>query len=152
HPGMSLRPKTGHFPARARAVIQFMQNGGPSQMDLFDPKPELQKRNGKPIPTSVETFQMGNTRSLLASPFRFHCPGRGRRGLGEALPYLGEIADDITLVRSMHTEHNNHTEALVMMNTGKIFQGRPALGAWVSYALGTLNQNLPAYVVLRDPA
>src|SRR5262249_16620131 len=146
------RPKAGHFPGRANAIIQFMQNGGPSQMDLFDPKPELQRRNGKPIPNSVETFQMGNTRSLLGTPFKFHKRGKCGMELSEVLPHLGQIADDITLVRSMYTEHNNHTEALVMMNTGKIFQGRPSLGAWVSYALGTVNQNLPAYVVLRDPA
>ncbi len=146
-----LRPRSGHFPGRARAVIQLMQNGGPSQMDLFDPKPELQRRNGQPIPESVETFQMGNTRSLLASPFRFHRRGRCGMELSEVLPHLGRIADEITLVRSLHTEHNNHTEALVMMSTGKIFPGRPCVGAWVSYALGAENQNLPAYVVLRDP-
>jgi hypothetical protein len=152
HLPIDLRPRPGHFPARARAVIQLMQNGGPSQMDLFDPKPELSRRQGQPIPGSVETFQMGNTTLLLASPFRFHRRGRCGLELSEALPHLGTIADEITLVRSMYTEHNNHTEALVMMSTGKIFQGRPALGAWVSYALGTENQNLPAYVVLRDPA
>ncbi len=72
--------------------------------------------------------------------------------LSDALPHLAAHADDITLVRSMYTEHNNHTEALVMMSTGKLFQGRPSVGAWISYALGTENQNLPAYVVLRDPA
>jgi hypothetical protein len=71
--------------------------------------------------------------------------------LADVIPHLGSVADDITLVRSMYTEHNNHTEALVMMSTGKLFQGRPSVGAWVSYALGTENQNLPAYVVLRDP-
>src|SRR5207249_4211008 len=72
--------------------------------------------------------------------------------LSDVLPHLGTVADDIALVRSLYTEHNNHTEALVMMSTGKLFQGRPSVGAWVSYALGTENQNLPAYVVLRDPA
>src|SRR5439155_26413876 len=72
--------------------------------------------------------------------------------LAEVLPHLGTVDDEIALVRSMHTEHNNHTEALVMMSTGKLFQGRPSVGAWVSYALGTENRNLPAYVVLRDPA
>jgi hypothetical protein len=147
-----LKPRAGHFPAQARALMHFMQNGGPSQMDLFDPKPELQKRDGQPIPESVETYQKGNTEKLLGSPFKFHRHGQCGMELSEALPQLGTIADDITLVRSMVTEHNNHTEALVMMSTGKIFQGRPALGAWVSYALGTENQNLPAYVVLRDPA
>jgi hypothetical protein len=147
-----LRPRPGHLPARARAVIQFVQNGGPSQMDLFDPKPELQKRSGQASPQSVETFQMGNTTTLLGSPFKFHQRGQCGMELSEALPHLGTVADEIALVRSMHTEHNNHTEALIMLSTGKIFPGRPALGAWVSYALGSENQNLPAYVVLRDPA
>src|SRR5262245_52178490 len=147
-----LRPRCGHFPARARAMVHFMQNGGPSQMDLFDPKPELQKRGGQSTPQSIEIYQKGNSDKLLASPFRFHRRGRSGLELSEVLPHLGTVADDIAVVRSMCTEHNNHTEALVMMSTGKLFQGRPSVGAWVSYALGTENQNLPAYVVLRDPA
>jgi hypothetical protein len=148
----SLTPRSGHFPAQARAMVHFMQNGGPSQMDLFDPKPELQKRNGQTIPKSVEIYQKGNSDKLLATPFKFQRRGGCGMELAEVMPHLGEIADDITLVRSMYTEHNNHTEALVMMSTGKLFQGRPSVGAWISYALGTENQNLPAYVVLRDPA
>jgi hypothetical protein len=151
-PPQDLRPRHGHFPARARAVVHFMQNGGPSQMDLFDPKPELQKRGGQATPQSIEIYQKGNSDKLLASPFRFHRRGRCGLELSDVLPHLGTVADDIAVVRSMHTEHNNHTEALVMMSTGKLFQGRPSVGAWVSYALGTENQNLPAYVVLRDPA
>jgi hypothetical protein len=151
-PAQDLRPRPGHFPARARAMVHFMQNGGPSQMDLFDPKAELQKRNGQSTPQSVEIYQKGNSDKLLASPFRFHRRGRCGMELAEVLPHLGTVADDITLVRSMYTEHNNHTEALVMMSTGKLFQGRPSVGAWISYALGTENQNLPAYIVLRDPA
>jgi hypothetical protein len=147
-----FKPRPGQFPAQARAMVHFMQNGGPSQMDLFDPKPELQKRGGQPIPGSVEKYQMGNTEKILSSPFKFHRRGRCGMELSEVMPHLGQLADDITLVRSMYTEHNNHTEALVMMSTGKIFQGRPSVGAWVSYALGSENQNLPAYVVLRDPA
>jgi hypothetical protein len=150
--GKGFEPRRGHFPAQARAVVHFMQNGGPSQMDLFDPKPELQKRNGKSTPQSVEIYQKGNSDKLLASPFRFHRRGKCGMALSEVLPHLGGVADDITLVRSMYTEHNNHTEALVMMSTGKLFQGRPSVGAWISYALGSENQNLPAYVVLRDPA
>jgi hypothetical protein len=148
----NLNPRSGHFPAQAKAIVHFMQNGGPSQIDLFDPKPELQKRDGQPIPESVETYQKGNTERILGSPFKFHKRGQCGMQLAEVMPHLGEIADEITLVRSMYTEHNNHTEALVMMSTGKLFQGRPSVGAWVSYALGTDNQNLPAYVVLRDPA
>ena len=141
-----------HRKPSARAVIMLMQNGGPSQMDLFDPKPELQKRDGQDPRHSVEMFQKGSEANmLLASPFRFRRRGQCGMELSEVLPHLGAVADDICLVRSMYTEHNNHTEALVMLNTGKIFPGRPALGSWVSYALGTENQNLPAYVVLRDP-
>src|SRR6516162_526820 len=147
-----LRPRRGHFPARARAMVHFMQNGGPSQMDLFDPKPELQKRGGQSIPESIEIYQKGNSDKILASLFKFHHRGKCGMELSEAMPHLGTVADEITVVRSMYTEHNNHTEALVMMSTGKLFQGRPVVGAWISYALGTENQNLPAYVVLRDPA
>src|SRR6202022_341405 len=83
---------------------------------------------------------------------RFHRRGRCGMELSEVLPHLGGVADDITLVRSMYTAHNNHAEALVMMSAGKICPGRPSLGAGISYALGTQTQNLPAYVVLRDPA
>ena len=146
-----LSPRPGHFTPRARAVIQLMMNGGPSPMDLFDPKPELSRRHGQPIPGSVETFQKGNTNTLMASPFRFERHGECGMELSEVMPHFGEISDDLCLVRSMFTGHNNHTEALVMMQTGKIFPGRPALGSWVSYALGTENRNLPAYVVLRHP-
>jgi hypothetical protein len=147
-----LEPRQGDFPAQARAMVHFMQNGGPSQMDLFDPKPQLQRRDGQSTPESIEIYQKGNSDKLLASPFRFRPRGKCGMELSDALPHLASVADEITLVRSMHTEHNNHTEALVMMSTGKLFQGRPSVGAWVSYALGTENQNLPAYVVLRDPA
>ncbi len=150
-PSVDLAPRAGHFAPRAKSVIQLMMNGGPSPMDLFDPKPELSKRHGQPIPGSVETFQMGNSNTLMASPFRFERHGQCGMELSEVMPHFGAIADDLCLVRSMFTGHNNHTEALVMLQTGKIFPGRPALGSWISYALGTINGNLPAYVVLRDP-
>jgi hypothetical protein len=150
--GADLRPKPAHFPAPARSVIMLMQNGGPSQMELFDPKPELNRRGGQVYDTKVETFQTGSeSNKLLACPFKFHRRGQCGMELSEVIPHIGGVADDVCLVRSMHSAHNNHTEALVMMNTGKIFPGRPALGSWISYALGTLNQNLPAYIVLRDP-
>jgi hypothetical protein len=149
---IDLRPRSPHFPAKARAVIQLMQNGGPSQMDLFDPKPELQKRDGQRHVEKVEMFQVGSeANQLMASPFTFHPQGKCGMELSEALVHTPDIADDICLIRSMHTEHNNHTEALVMYQTCKIFPGRPTLGAWISYGLGTENQNLPAYIVLRDP-
>jgi hypothetical protein len=150
--GLDLRPRAGHAAPRAKSVIMLMQNGGPSQMELFDPKPELNRREGEVYSTKVEMFQSGSeANKLLACPFKFHRRGQCGMELSEVIPHIGSIADDFCLVRSMHTEHNNHTEALVMMNTGKVFQGRPALGSWVSYALGSANQNLPAYIVLRDP-
>jgi uncharacterized protein (DUF1501 family) len=153
--GESRRGQPGgspHFAPRAKSVIMLVQNGGPSHMDLFDPKPELAKKAGVVHGERVEMFQKGSeANKLLPSPFKFHKRGRCGMELSEVIPHIGTVADDVCLVRSMHSEHNNHTEGLVMLNTGKIFPGRPALGSWVSYALGTENQNLPAYVVLRDP-
>ncbi len=152
-PALDLRPKTPHFAPQARAVIMLMQNGGPSQMELFEPKPDLEKYHGKQHSLKVEMFQTGSEQNtLMKSVFPFKKYGQCGVEMSEIIPHIGSIADDLCLVRSMFTEHANHTEALVMFNTGKIFQGKPALGSWISYALGTENQNLPAYVVLRDPA
>ncbi len=149
----NLLPKPGHFDAPAKAVIMMMQNGGPGQMDLFDPKPELTKFSGKIHTEKVEMFQPGSEgNTLLGTPLKFRKYGRSGIEMAEILPNIGSVADDICLVRSMYNYHNNHTESLVALNTGKIFQGRPALGSWISYGLGTENQNLPAYIVLRDPA
>ena len=144
--------RCGHFPARAKAVIQLVQNGGPSQIDLFDPKHELARQAGKPHPDGVEIHQPNNTNALLPSPLKFARYGECGMDVSEALPHLSTIVDDLCFVRSMHTEHNNHLEGLNMLLTCRIFPGRPVMGAWISYALGTENQNLPAYVVLRDPA
>jgi hypothetical protein len=150
---VDLRPRPGHFPARAKAVILLFQNGGPSQVDLFDPKPELQKRDGQKHAQKFESFQPGSeNNALMASPFKFHRHGRCGMDFSELLPCLGSVADELCMVRSMFSDNNNHPQALRCLNTGKIFSGRPTLGAWVSYALGSVNQNLPAYVVLRDPA
>lgn len=147
-----LTPKPPHFQPKAKAVIQLMQNGGPSQMDLFDPKPLLSKLHGKKHEEKLETLQEGSAdNTLMGSPYKFEKRGRCGMELSELLPHTASIVDEITLIRSMYTEHNNHSEALVMLQTGKIFPGRPTTGAWISYALGTENQNLPAFVVLRDP-
>ena len=146
-----LRERKGHFPAPAKAVIQLIQNGGPSQMDLFDPKPMLAKMAGQPHPNGVEIHQPGNKNTLLPSPFEFRKYGQCGMDVSEVLPHQAEIVDKLCFIRSMHTEHNNHLEGLNMLLTCKIFPGRPVMGAWISYALGTVNQNLPAYVVLRDP-
>ena len=146
-----LKSRQTHFPAKATSVIQLVQNGGPSQMDLFDPKPMLARMAGKPHPDGVEIHQPNNENALLPSPLKFAKHGECGMDVSEALPHLSTIVDDLCFVKSMHTEHNNHLEGLNMLLTCKIFPGRPVIGAWISYALGTENQNLPAYVVLRDP-
>src|SRR5436305_5829815 len=111
-----------HLAPKAKAVIMMVQNGGPSQMDLFDPKPELKKREGQVHAERVEMFQKGSeTNKLLATPFRFQRRGKCGMELSEVIPHLGGIADDLCLVRSMISEHNNHTEGLVLLNTGTIF-------------------------------
>jgi len=150
HNTFNARPT--HFPARAKAVIQLVQNGGPSQMDLFDPKPALQKYAGQPLPGGVEIHQPNNVNTLLPCPFEFKKYGQSGMDVSEMLPHTAGIVDELCFIRSMHTAHNNHLEGLNMLLTCKIFPGRPVMGAWITYALGTENQNLPAYVVLRDPA
>ncbi len=120
-------------------------------MDLFDPKPLLAKHAGQPHPDGVEIHQPGNKNILLPSPFEFKRHGDCGMDVSEVLPHQAEIVDKLCFIRSMHTEHNNHLEGLNMLLTCKIFPGRPVMGSWISYALGTVNQNLPAYVVLRDP-
>jgi hypothetical protein len=145
-----LRARAGHFTARARAVILLFQNGGPSHMDLFDPKPQLQKSDGKTIGEKVEVLQPGNSDRLMASPFAFKPHGQSGMEFSSLLPHLGSLADRVCLVRSMFTDNNNHPQAIRVITGGKIFPGRPTLGAWIAYGLGTENQNLPAFVALRD--
>jgi hypothetical protein len=134
-------------------VIHLFQNGGPSQVDLFDPKPTLQKFAGtapsRDIVNEIEFADQIGT--MLPSPFSFRRYGKCGMELSELLPNLGECADEITLIRSMYGEHFNHEPSLYLMHSGRTLPGRPALGAWVTYGLGTENQNLPAYVVLDDP-
>jgi hypothetical protein len=139
-----------HIP-RAKAVICLFQHGGPSQMDLFDGKPELTRRHGQPYPGQVEAHFHNQVGKLLASPFRFHRFGTAGMELSELLPHTGAIADEITLVRSMMTESVDHEAALRMIHSGKTFVGRPALASWVLYGLGSQRQDLPAYIVLSDP-
>jgi hypothetical protein len=120
-------------------------------MDLFDPKPLLSKLHGKPYPGKLEIHFDKQAGNLLGSPFRFRSHGQSGMVLSDVLPHLAEIVDDITMVRSMTTESVDHEAALRLIHTGKILAGRPTLGAWTIYGLGTENQNLPAYVVLTDP-
>ncbi|WP_411282196.1 DUF1501 domain-containing protein [Gemmatimonas sp.] len=138
-----IRP---HFKPRAKNVIFLFMNGGVSQVDTFDPKPELDKYDGKPIPNAIKTER--KTGSLMKSPFKFSRYGKSGLEVSELFPEVGGIADDICVIRSMHTEIPNHEPSLLMMNTGHIQPGRPSMGAWLTYGLGTENKNLPGFVVL----
>ena len=149
---VDVLPRAGHFPGRAKAVIQLVMTGGPSQMDLFDPKPLLNSRHDQVFEIKIDAFQGGSeSNKLLGTPFKFYKRGNCGMDMSEVLTHLPQIADDICLVRSLVSVHNNHTEGIVNLACGKMFIGRPTMGAWISYGLGTENQNLPAFVVLRDP-
>ncbi|MGC8638755.1 MAG: DUF1501 domain-containing protein, partial [Isosphaeraceae bacterium] len=137
--------------ARAKSVICLFQHGGPSQVDLFDPKPMLSRFQGKPYPGKLEIHFNKQAGNVLASPFRFSPQGQSGIVLSELLPHTAGIIDEATLIRSMTTESVDHEAALRLIHTGKILAGRPTWGSWVIYALGTENHNLPAYVVLSDP-
>jgi hypothetical protein len=143
--------KPAHHRPRAKAVICLFQHGGPSQMDLFDPKAELTRHHGKPYPGELEVHFHTQKGNLLASPFQFRKCGQAGVELSELLPHTGRIVDDLTLIRSMTTDSVDHESALRVIHTGKTFAGRPVLGSWVLYGLGALRQDLPAYVVLADP-
>ena len=148
--GLNVLPKPGHFAGRAKRVVLLMQSGGPSQMDLFDPKPDLQRRHGEDVP--IDSLQGRPREPLLASPFRFHRRGEAGIAFSELVPHLGSIADDLCVIRSMYTFDPCHAGAPLILFTGKLEFGRPTVGSWVSYALGTENQNLPSFVVLPDIA
>lgn len=151
------RADTGRgFPThrpRVKRVIYLFQNGGPSQVDLFDPKPELKNQEGKKPGTGfVNDVDAAKTGLWLGSPFTFHKHGQSGLELSELLPELGKHADEIAVIRSMVSEHENHEQACCHMHTGMPVAGRPTMGAWINYALGTENRNLPAYVALLDPS
>ena len=137
---------------KAKSVICLFQNGGPSQMDLFDPKPELQKWHGQPYPAGdLETHFDKQKGNVLGSPYNFRKYGESGMELCELLPHTGSIADEITLIRSMKTGSVDHEAALRMIHSGRLFAGMPSFGSWISYALGTENRDLPSFVVLSDP-
>jgi hypothetical protein len=142
-------PKPHHAP-KATAVIQLFMHGGPSHVDLLDPKPMLEKYDGKPPPAEVADDEK-ITGNLLRSPFKFIPAGKSGTPFSEVLPHIAGHADDIAIIRSMFTEHRNHEQALWMMHGGLTIAGRPSLGAWAAYGLGSENRDLPAYVVLPDP-
>ncbi len=147
-----LKPKAPDTAPRATAMISLWMQGGPSHIDLFDPKPALAKLDGKPFPGKIKYDNAAQASSkVLGSPWKFKPHGQCGTEISELLPHLGEIVDDITVVRSMHTGVNNHGQSIQAMNTGRIRSGRPTLGSWLSYGLGAESQNLPAYIALTDP-
>ena len=147
-----LAPKKPHIPAKAKACIFLMMNGGPSQVDTFDPKPTLEKFAGQPLPDGKKFINSGGRKvGFLTPSFRKFRPG-GKSGLpvSDFFPEVRKHADKLAVIRSCHTDSHAHGSALVAMNTGKTFIGRPSLGSWSVYGLGTANQNLPGYVVILD--
>lgn len=145
-------PKPPHFKARAKAVIYLFMAGAPSQLDMFDGKPTLVKYDGQDCPEELLkgerfAFIRGKPR-LLGSPYKFDKVGQSGHQISELLPHLKEVADDIAIVRSMHTEQFNHAPAQIFMNTGFQLPGRPSMGSWLTYGLGSDNADLPGFVVL----
>ena len=148
-----LLPRPSHFSAKAKSVIHLFMNGGPSQMDLFDPKPELDRRHGESYFDAIagEVESPTAAGALMRSPFKFAQHGQSGMWVSDALPHTSQLVDDLALIRSLHTTNITHEPALSIMQTGQMQTGHPAIGSWVTYGLGSECQDLPAYVVLDDP-
>jgi hypothetical protein len=147
-------PRPPHFPAKVQRVIFLFMHGGPSHLETFDPKPDLQRLAGKPLPPSfgmVATRRKVAANPLLATKRTFKKYGRSGLEISDLFPHLSRCADDLAVIRSCWADSVNHPQAVYQINTGSILMGKPSLGSWVSYGLGTENQNLPAFVVLPDP-
>jgi uncharacterized protein (DUF1501 family) len=149
-----LAVKQPHFKSKAKSVIFLFMEGGPSQMDLFDPKPDLQKWHGKPLPLSMtkdlKLAFIKPTAAVLGSPREFKQHGGNGMWFSDYLPHTAGIADDICMVRSLHTDAFNHHPGQLLLFTGSVQFGRPTMGAWVVYGLGSESQNLPAFAVLTS--
>jgi hypothetical protein len=153
-----LEPKPAHYKAKAKAVIYLFMAGGPSQLELFDHKPQLTKLNGQPIPDSflagkrfafMDTFTKEKPK-LLAARRNFSRHGKSGAWVSDCLPHIGSVADDLTFVKSMQTNVFNHAPAKVFINTGSAQFGRPSMGSWVTYGIGSESQSLPGFVVLMS--
>ncbi len=142
-----LAPKASHFAPKAKHVIHLFMNGGPSQVDTFDPKPSLAKYNGQKPPTA-EIKTERRTGSLMMSPYSFKKYGQSGIEVSEIFPHVGACIDDICVLRGMHTNIPNHEPSLLMMTSGETQPTRPSMGSWLLYGLGTENMNLPGFVVL----
>src|SRR5438067_13813570 len=147
-----LKPKTPQFPAKAKRVIFIYIGGGPSTIDMFDPKPALMRYDGKPAPFEIKGRALNGSQQIMASPWKFASSGNSGRQVSELLPHFQKVVDKVTFVRSMTTDRIDHSTAQFTFVTGRGATGFPAIGSWVSYALGTENQNLPAYIALGEGA
>ncbi len=147
----SQRQTAPHFPARAKRVIFLFMWGGPSHVDLFDPKPELNAQSGKPLAGKAVGSKRDQLGTLLGSPFRFAQHGEGGIWISELFPHLARHADKLCVIRSLHTEGSAHGEALLRLHTGQANLVRPSVGAWVSYGLGSESENLPAFITISPP-
>ena len=153
-PASPLAPRPPHFEPRARRVIYLFMHGGPSHLETFDPKPDLQRLAGQPLPASfgpVATRRKVARNPLLATKRTFTRHGQSGIAISDFLPWTARCADDLAVIRSCWADSVNHPQAVYQMNTGSILMGKPSLGSWVGYGLGTEDQDLPAFVVLPDP-
>lgn len=148
-----LAPRKSHFPAKARAVIWIFINGGHSQVDTWDYKPDLERLNGKELPNFDRSsgFFINDVGPLLKSPFEFKQHGQCGKWVSSLFPNLSQHVDRMAFIHSVWSESNNHSPALFMMNTGLPRMGNPSVGSWVTYGLGSENENLPGFVVMSDP-
>lgn len=150
HFDMLPKPPPGF--GRAKSMISMFMQGGPSHVDLFDPKPELTRLDGKDFPGDVKYDDAaGASREVMGCPWTFKKYGQSGMDFSELVPHMGSIADEITMIRSMHTGVNNHGQSINALINGSALTGRPTLGSWLTYGLGSENRNLPAYVALTDP-
>jgi hypothetical protein len=141
-----LTPRSPHFPGKAKRVIHIFANGGPSHVDTFDPKPALQKNAGKALPLELKTER--KTGAAFPSPFKFRPCGQSGIEVSELFPRVAESIDDLAVIRSMHADVPNHEPSLMLMNCGEARQVRPSVGSWVTYGLGSENQNLPGFIAM----
>ncbi|MEO1997737.1 MAG: DUF1501 domain-containing protein [Planctomycetaceae bacterium] len=153
-PNNPLRAQAAHIAPKAKRVIYLFMHGGPSHLDLFDPKPDLLTYAGQPLPPSFGQVMTRRkvARNPLMPPVKPLRP-RGHSGLAisDLMPHLAQVADELCVLRSCHGDSVNHPQSVYQMNTGSILMGKPCLGSWVAYGLGSCNQNMPAFVVLPDP-
>ncbi len=145
-----LAPKTQHFDAKVKHCIFLFMYGGPSQMDMFDYKPELQKRDGQTVDTEIRRGSVQPSK-LLASKRKFTQYGQTGQWCADILPNLAQQIDKLAVIKSLYADSFAHGSAMLQMNSGRIIQGHPAIGSWLAYGMGTENQNLPGYVVMLDP-